>query len=896
MRRFLPHLNQLAAACAAALVVCAPAQAQGWQANEDDALILELHSGSYKLGDTLRGYQTPQGTCIDMADLIQALDLPVRLDRKSRRATGWLFAESERFTLDRESSLVQNMNGEVALPQTAIHDTPEGWCADLGALSGWFGVTFRPDLTNMRVVLETQRKLPFLQAIERRSRAARLSAGKTGFDLAALPREEMPYRSWRTPSIDVMITSALRGGGYGRGAELRYEAYATGEVLGMSYDARLASDYSAVPTSLRLRAYRNDPEGGLLGPIKATQVALGDVETYASALTGQSAVGRGVFISNRPLTQPARFGQTTLRGEMPTGWDAELYRNGQRFAFQADRGDGRYEFKDVDLLFGDNAFEIVLYGPQGQIRRERAEMPVGAESIPAGKTWYWAGIVEQDHEVIDFSRGFADPNTGWRWGVGVERGIDKRTSAGIEYQSLVLGGRRRNYIEATLRRAMGPMLIELSGAQQLGAGRAFSAQVLGKLGPVRFRAETLWIDDDFESEQIEPQDRRMFGLRLDSELKFGKTIIPLAAGVTQTVARNGTKVTEWLTRASVAMRRLSLSATFSHRRSAGPSAQTEDDGSRIGLLANTMLGKVALRGDIRFRLSGGERRGLESAQVTVDTSLSPRTSVRGMAEYRPADDAADFTAAWIRRFKHFSLRAEGKLGTRGNYGLGLSLIFGMGPDPVDGGWRFSADKLARVGQAVVTVYRDEDGDGVRDAGEEPVEGVEIEGGYGVDARVTNGAGRVIVDGLRPFIPVRLAIESDTLPDATLMPKGKGVVVVPRPGVPVEIALALAPTGQVEGTLLAVDGNPREGAEVELVDGRGLAIARTVSEYDGYFLFDSAPYGQYRLRLGESTARVLGVRRDLGQAVVIDRAHTSHKVGVLRLELPSGESKIAVASP
>ena len=50
----------IAVACAAALGICAPIGAQagaqgGWQANEDDALLLDLHSGACRLGGTLRG-------------------------------------------------------------------------------------------------------------------------------------------------------------------------------------------------------------------------------------------------------------------------------------------------------------------------------------------------------------------------------------------------------------------------------------------------------------------------------------------------------------------------------------------------------------------------------------------------------------------------------------------------------------------------------------------------------------------------------------------------------------------------------------------------------------------------------------------------------------------------
>jgi hypothetical protein len=141
MARSVRHTLAAAAALAAAAIGAWPAGAgaRDWKPGEEDMLLLELHSGRYRLGETLRGYQTPGGICVDFADLIQAMDLPIRLDRKSRRATGWLFAESETFTLDRDENTVQTVNEEAAIAADAVIDTPEGWCLDTRALSGWFG-------------------------------------------------------------------------------------------------------------------------------------------------------------------------------------------------------------------------------------------------------------------------------------------------------------------------------------------------------------------------------------------------------------------------------------------------------------------------------------------------------------------------------------------------------------------------------------------------------------------------------------------------------------------------------------------------------------------------------------------------------------------------------------
>ena len=231
MARVLSRIRTAAAVFAAAVAVwAAPSHAETWSPGEDDALLLELQSGQYKIGEPLRGYQTPAGVCVDFGDLIQALDLPIRLDKKSRRATGWLFAEDQKLTIDRDSNTVQNMNGQRALESNAIHDTPEGWCMDLDALSGWMGVRFKADLGNLVVRLDSDKKLPFLDAIERKSRAARLRKPQnTQFDLASLPQADAPYQAWRTPSVDVQVQGQWSQRG---GAAVQYEALASGVKSG----------------------------------------------------------------------------------------------------------------------------------------------------------------------------------------------------------------------------------------------------------------------------------------------------------------------------------------------------------------------------------------------------------------------------------------------------------------------------------------------------------------------------------------------------------------------------------------------------------------------------------------------------------------------------------------
>ncbi|MFA7585694.1 MAG: carboxypeptidase-like regulatory domain-containing protein [Novosphingobium sp.] len=859
-----------------------------WQANDDDALVLELRSGKYRLGESMRGYQTPGGICIDMADLIQALNLPVRLDKKSRRATGWVFSEDETLVVDRDSYAVQTANTHRLLADGDIHDTPEGWCVATDALSNWLGVQFRPDLPNMVVVLESERKLPFLEAIERKNRAARLRQPGAVFDLAELPVLNVPYRGWRAPAVDMTIASEWRAAkGSGSRTDMRYELFASGEMLGASVDARLISDGRARPESLRTKAYRIDPDGGLLGPLQATQVAIGDVEAFAGNLTGQSTVGRGLFVSNRPITRSSRFAVTTLRGDLPVGWDAELYRNGQLLAFQSDRGDGRYEFADVELRFGTNAFEVVLYGPQGQVRREVSDYPVGNDNLPVGATYYWAGILQQDRDLIDFRRRTTNPDhglgTGWRWGMGIEHGIDRRMTVGLGGHSLILRGQRRTYGEVSIRRAVGPMLVELGAARQLDgrSGNAFQGQMLGRIAGVNIRADVLWVDGGYESEVISAEESRAFGISLEQSLNLGGQRLPVQASLRHTRARDGSDVREWMLRSSLSLQGLSLTAELAGRNSSGPRANG-DDGTRFSVLLNTMMGNVRLRGNGRFRLSGPEQ-GLDVAEVTAERALGLKSSVRGSATYQARDDSVDFAVGLVRHFRKFALRADARYSTRGSAGLGLSLAMSLGRDPVEGGWRLSANKLAQHGEAAVTVYRDENGDGLRQSDEEAVEGVEIAINRGLEQKRTNAAGRTLVNGLRPFARVLVNVDAGSIDDPLLMPKGRGVVLIPRPGVVAELELPLAPTGEVEGAIHGPDGEPRGGISLELVDGQGLVVAQTATEFDGYFLFDRVVYGRYRLRIAPASADVLDVQRDLPGSLALDRAHPVARAGVLRLQ-------------
>lgn len=885
MRAFFSFLIRL---WFSALFLCAAPAAQGqsvWKANPDDALLFDVRLGQYRLGEGVRGYQTAEGACLDLADIIIALDVPVRLDKKLRRATGWVFEERRVLIIDRDAGTVQIMNKTEKIGATDIYDTPEGWCVASTRLSAWFGVMFEVDQTSALLLIRSSFKLPVELALERRNRAAKIR-NIAEFDLKSLPQAEAPFRGVKTPSLDAVVRL---GGLHQRadrgGTQLNagYELYVAGEAGPVAYNARLSSNRKGVPQSLRVQAYRTDPQGRLLGPLKATQVAVGDVSGVSTALVAQSGVGRGVFLSNRPVERRDAFDRTDFRGELPNGWDAELYRNGQLLAFAETRADGRYEFLDVPLLYGRNDFEVVLYGPQGQVRRERRVVPVGLDSIPPRKTFYSAVIDEEGRDLITLGKVKRFLQGGLRGSFGIERGLDVKTSIAAFGHSLALeNGRRHNFGEVSLRRALGPSLIEVSGAANDGGGAALRANLLGQFFGASVSAESINARGGYVSDRVISGVTAIHSVSVDRTIGGSRRSVPVHLEARYTERASGNDSFDAAARVSASLGRIVATAQLDWRDERQRFGPDPEGVAEASLLANARIKGVRLRGEARYRLSAGAR--FESATLVGEWSAGGddrfRNDWRAEIGYDQPLRRARAGIGYIRRFEKVALTASVEAASDGAVAVGLDLAFSLGRNPRGGGLRVTSDRLATQGQAVARVFRDLNGDGRWQTGEPQEKDVQLSAGRVPVSRLTGADGIVLIDALEPFQPVLIGIDASSLPDPYVQPASSGIVVTPRPGVSIMIDLPLSSAGEVDGTLLRDGGTPLEGVDLELVDPEGRVVRKSRSDFDGFFLFEGVPYGRYSLRIAASIAASLKLSTALSANITVSDEMPLFHLGAL----------------
>lgn len=873
----------LGLACAGAFSAPAATPAPDtWSADPEAQFLLEVNLHRLRLGDGVRAYQTPEGTCIIFGDFLTALDVPMKIDLAAKKAVGWAFKEEHKISIDAASGAVSYGKSTETLVKGTVRETPEGWCVDSAALSRWFGIGVKPNTNGSALLLESDAKLPIELAVEREKRAAQIKPAK--FDLTTLPQVKLPYRMWRAPALDFVVSGGVTYQAKdGTRVDRSTSIYAAGELATLSYDARLSTDEKGIPNTLRLSAFRSDPEGQLLGPLKATHFGLGDVAGLDMGLGGTAASGRGAVITNRPLYNPTSFDKTRFEGELPVGWEAEIYRNGELLAFARPDGTSRYVFDDVQLLYGENQISIVLYGPQGQIRTREEMINVGEENVPAGKTWYWAGVNQPGRDLITFRDSpelLTLPKA--QAAVSLEHGIDDRMSVGAIARTMLDGDERVTFVEGSVRRSIGPALVQVGGAWESGGGKAAHAQVLARFGKVNVSGEAL-VTNNFHLEgQKFRTSIRDFRLAVDTPINVGRTLLSSHSDVRLLKYSRGASELEAATRLATTIRRFNLATEVLYRKQFLANGPAPPGRAEVSLIGSGSIGNVRLRGLGTVEVAPQAR--FKAAELSAYWSASENVDWEGALAYDPGAHRARMRVAHIRRINTMALSVTGEAATDGSVAVGFNLNFSLDPNH---GFSLSREPLAAAGAIRASVYRDRNDNGVRDADEPFEKGALVTTGMRLANKPTDDRGSVLVAGLPTYTPVAVGVDATSIADPNLVPKKALQVVVPRPGVPADVEIGLVGGGEIEGAVVKSGGLGFEGLTLELVDQSGKVVATTQTDFDGYFLFERAAYGRYTVRVSAESATAAKIAPDLNTTAEVSEDQSVARLGSIQVtKLPT----------
>lgn len=818
-------------------------------------VLLEIRLNGYLLSDSINAYQSAQRIFLPLGEVTRALTIAIQVAPGARTAGGFIRREDSRFALNLNTGVLDLGGRQTPLDPKSILLQDDDIYVDSRTLASWLKVDFDVNFNNLQLNVKPVEPLPIQQRLEREQLAGRLQGQRGPEAGPALPELQMSYSLIDVPFIDQTISMGLRRGNGTNANAAAYTTYMKGDVLGMQGSAFISGS-NADSTQTRFTLGRSDPNAGLLGPLSARNFAFGNVPVAGVLnLTRTNDTGRGFTFNNLPLDRPARFNTHSLQGDLPPGWDVELFYNDGLVAYQQSRADGKYRFEDLPLAFGPNEFRLVFHGPQGQLRVERQTFMLD-ESITTPGSFLYNVASSRDQDGLRHSALTGE--------YGLNRTI---TLSGAALSDQRLDGSTNRYNSLGLRAFTGPALLTGAFTRQGEGGTLTDLGVKTLLGKTALSYNRLFASRDFSSDYfvasndpVKTRDR----LRLDGSLPGGIAgRLPYNFQLQRDVTQSGVSTTDGAGLVSANFGSISVSNLL--HLGITPGNRVFDGTFSTG----SALGQVRLRGQVSYNLRPDSK--FTALALNADRTLNAGYLLSLGATRSFTSPELRMTAALNKSLGDYGLSLTGGYSSRGEYSVGVVLFMGIGRDPRTGAWKTSASQAADTGAASALVYLDRNGNGQMDAGDERLKNVGfMVNGSNTLAR-TDANGLAYIDRLPPWRATDVTLNRGTLEDPQMSPRQNGYRVLPRPGKVASMDFPVVFASELDGSVqLQREGKLRgvSNVQVELVDKEGKVVATRRTENTGYYHFDEVTPGDYSLRISPAQLETLRLRASAAQRFTV----------------------------
>lgn len=825
----------------AATLARPPAPRIATASNEPVLTLLEVQLDGQMLAEAITTYQHGDETLLPLGELARLLTLALQTQPEQGTASGFVLKESQTFNLNvAQARVTLAEQSQLFDPALVRLETDDIYVAS-SLLARWLPLDLSVEKSTLTLRVHPRERLPLQDRLERERLGEQTQARGTGRLDPNYPRHATPYRLLGVPFINQTLGVVLSRNDGKRQTSANYTAYLIGDALGMEAALYVATSVQKPSPDLRFTLARHDPDAGLLGPLRARSVVFGSAVALPSvpnvATSGRPGEGLGMLLSNRPINQPTSFDRHTLRGDLPPGWDVELFYNDALVGFQQAGADGRYSFDEQPLTYGANEFRLVFHGPLGQQRVERYSFLQEQSSTPPGAFHYNLAQYRdsgQTRSLAQFEWGVNKylTATGGRMhlpslAVGTDDGGQMYTNVGLrlflhgyivssDFFKSPDGGRLN---ETGLKTRIGGVAVSYSRTQSSG----FSSEVLAPSGdPLKTRNKV----------RFDGAIRTPFRSRLPITLEVQRD--QLESGISQ-LAVNG--------RVAAHVRQMSVSNQMTWQRRGGDSAASgtfqlshrNGDTGLVGQLGYSVRPHAQIE---TVALSGNKRLG---ASYLINLSLA-----RSIANKETVA-----TAGLNKSLGKYGLGLNASYSSSGAFSAALQLFIAMSREPRLAQWRFGALPNADSGAASARVFMDDNFNGIMDGAEEPIANVALTvNGSRAPVR-TDAAGIAWLDRLPTRQSVDIAVDTQTLEDPSWVPQRKGARLVPRPGNVAILDFPISMTSEIDGTVYLVEGKNRRGmgnVTIELLDANKVVVGTINSSSDGFYIIPAVDQGSYQVRV------------------------------------------------
>lgn len=810
-------------------------------------LLLEVLLDGTSLDTSILAYKKEGKIFLSFAELMDAVRFPINTDAATGQAGGWFITEEREFLLDLNQDVVFSDNLRFEPGDGVVVFENQIFVA-LPVIENWLPLKLEPFIRQLALNVTPVEPIPLQKSIQRRS--SRVAGGIGAISREPeLPFQETPYEliGRHATNLRVNTSSALRDADDSSTSfQSGYSLLSRGDLAWMTSTIALTGNDQDEVTDGRIKLERNLEESFRY----VDYLELGDVDTGSRGALirggGAEAGVQGTFSDE----------SVDLRGDVPPGWEVELYRNGVLIDVQVVGDAAQYEFLEVPLEFGENRFEFVLYGPFGEEKRDERIVFAGS-GLNFGEVSYSLSAVQDGESLIE---GFqatqkGDEGTG-RYRGSLNLGLGFDTTARLNVDSFEVDGDRLYDASIGFSTSFAKVQTSLGYNSRERSLDSITGQVRGRLG--QETSATLRYSEFVTaglSEQLIPEDRNLWSL--DSSLASRIFANPFNLNVNHDERQSSS-----LTRASFGT---TIPTPWSRVSKAFFYQRQEQDGNVDGSSGGTL--NLSIDHDPwRFR-SGGAYSISPKSQVTsvfgsANIQIDRAMRLNFDVTHNPLGDYTNYRMGFSWALDYVQISPQVSYDSNERW-VGL-VSFSTSFNPRPGRYLPAIDRLSQAGYGAVhaRVFMDDNGNGIWNENEEGLGDARI---HAVQAfRTTESAedGDAYLTRLRSDYVTDIAIDPLSLPDFDLDATTPGASVRPRPGSWSTVDFPVVRTMELEGYVRhEIDGGkelvPAPRVLVRLLDSEGKSISQQRTVFDGFYLFSDVAPGTYNLELrGELDGRLV----------------------------------------
>ncbi|GAC35487.1 SPOR domain-containing protein [Paraglaciecola polaris] len=850
-----------------------------------EELFLSLNIGKLYLADVYAIKSTKQAR-ISLMTLFETLDFAIQFvepkesAKNNGGASGWFISEDHAFDLRlpsvQDEPILVTVDGQNYKLESQDYTLTEDGdiYVEAGAISEWMGLDFEFDFANLELYTHSDTSLPIEQRLARQNR--RVSQGSSRGE-AVLPMLESNYQAITAPLIDVQLASTIDPDR----DSARYSVLGSHDFAYLNSQFFVAGNDRDELSDVRLTLSKQSLNSDLLGPLKATQIQFGDITPVNVGIGNTASQSRGFSVTNRKLAQINDNKTINLTGDIQLGWDIELYRNGILIDQQMSLQSGRYEFNDIDLVFGDNQFELIMYGPQGQIESKTEQYFITTNSVEQGEGQYRFSVADVGESLFGISTVSTAQDPGVLLSGVYNRGITDWFSLSAGVSSLLADeGDDQQYFSlgsnlALFDRVLLDGIVQINQDQQTRA--EFGART--RIGDTALNADyymdersVSFVGDQQENEQTSSDDTQLyqqFALNMSGELyKASGFGVNYQNEWRHTTIEDGLSSDLFSNQLSINSRLLFVSHELNW-------LKTDDEFSEELFSGTLRLQKSFGRVFTRLNAIYSIKPESQLEQVSTELYMPLTTELQSQLEiiYYPQLD--DYRAKLGLNWQHdlFYFTADTEYDKDGDWSIGLNMRFSFGYDPLGEQFFMNRRSMANSGAMAVRVFEDLNLNGQFDTDEPLIKNAKIKALQNYRHGTTDETGVAMLSSMTNNVRTDIVLDRRSLEDPFLINAIPGVSVTPRAGHLDVLDFPVVQSGELEGVVYVSNASGGEEvatyAPIRLYDSKGNEVNSTVTQFDGYYLFTDLLPDKYKMRIEGSYLDKKNLRA--GKAVEVSLA-------------------------